>query len=470
MNAFKLTHPQSLLILPRKGKFDEVSLCLDQIIKGLRGNMNSIKIDISKWDITERVRNQLLEGLQDESHPFILPLKTIFPETFPPDANSSVTLLIRSLNEYSASTNINYKDLSHLHEILSMGLAKRNNAEIPYQSSLNYLIKNGVLTRVDEINGHISNFENPGIYRLQHASLLFKTYSASILIDPVFIYAGKNDWLGKELLPLIDAILISHSHGDHFCLTSLLQFPKTTLIIIPYIKKPSILCPDMAKILREIGFTNVIEASWYSEKIFVGDICISTLPFWGEQPWLNCESPICNFRNQGNTYLIDMMGTKSWILIDSGTEYNHSMLDLCDYVNNKFGIVDCVLSNLRSFHWKPKTIDQTGRYLLCFPESLLKKPKLWPEGELMTFGTNGMRIFLDKLQPRYFLPYAHWWQPLEKCSHKVGDKDEYDLLQEIQDSKSSQTNLNTKLVNWNVGSSARMNNNKLKIKKIFNSH
>ena len=104
------------------------------------------------------------------------------------------------------------------------------------------------------------------------------------------------------MLPDIDAVVISHSHEDHFCPASLMFFPSDTPIIIPNVKKPSMLCVDMAAILKSCGFTNIIEADWYSSHV-VGDITLHAYPFYGEQPWLNFYSPIPGFRNQGNTFV-----------------------------------------------------------------------------------------------------------------------------------------------------------------------
>jgi L-ascorbate metabolism protein UlaG (beta-lactamase superfamily) len=252
--------------------------------------------------------------------------------------------------------------------------------------------------------------DEPGIYRLQHASLLFRSQSTRIIVAPVFC-PFENYWLDALDVPVVDAILISHSHGDHFCPLTLMHYPNDVTIIVPRVEMPSMLCPDMASLLRDAGFTNVIDAPWYSKQT-VGDIQIGIYPFYGEQPWLTFCSPLAGFRNAGNTYVVDVDGLKTWFLIDSGTEHGSSMKEVCARVRAEEGEIDVVMSNLREFPWHPAQIDGSGRYLFCFPMERLENPEQWPHGRLMTFGPLGMREFLTELGAKHFFPYAHWWHPL----------------------------------------------------------
>jgi glyoxylase-like metal-dependent hydrolase (beta-lactamase superfamily II) len=244
----------------------------------------------------------------------------------------------------------------------------------------------------------------PGIYRLQHASLLFRSETTTVITDPVFT----DDWVWAGNLPRVDAVVISHGHGDHFSLASLMQFPRDTTIVVPAVARGSMLTDDMATLLRHAGFRSVVEATWYS-RVRVGDIEISVYPFYGEQPWVGFAAPVAELRNAGNTYVIDVEGHKTWILIDAGVEHGCSMIDVAAQVADDHGELDLVMSNLRVFPWHPGQIDGSGRYLFCFPIDRLEDPSSWPQGTNITLGPDGVREILRATQARHFFPYAHWW-------------------------------------------------------------
>ncbi|MCY1060380.1 MBL fold metallo-hydrolase [Nannocystis sp. SCPEA4] len=309
----------------------------------------------------------------------------------------------------------------------------------------------GLLRPAGPDASRVVDFDRPGIFRLQHASLLFRSESSAVIADPQFSYATEQDWLRRESYPNIDAILISHSHTDHFCLTSVMRFPRDTPIVVPRVRRGSLLTPPMAEILRAAGFTRVIDAEWFSTHEF-GDIRVTVYPFYGEQPWLTFASPSEDLRNWGNTYVVGANGVKTWFLIDSGREFGRSMTDLCGQVREEHGHIDIVASNLREFGWSPGQIDGKGSYLYCFPEEIVMDPRRWPDGELMTLGPHGARELLDALEPGYFLPYAHWWHPLERRSHLVDERlTEEQMLAAIRESPRGKGRLRTQLLEWHVG-------------------
>lgn len=244
----------------------------------------------------------------------------------------------------------------------------------------------------------------PGIHRLQHASLLFRSETTTVITDPVFT----DDWLWAGNLPRVDAVVVSHSHGDHFSLASLMQFPRDTTMIVPAVGRGSMLSDDMALLLRHAGFASVVEAPWYS-RVRVGDIDICVYPFYGEQPWVDFGAPVPGLRNAGNTYVFDVDGRKSWILVDAGVEHGRSMIDVAARVALDHGELDLVMSNLRVFPWHPGQIDGSGRFLFCFPIDRLEDPSCWPDGTNITLGPSGVREILRATQARHFFPYAHWW-------------------------------------------------------------
>jgi L-ascorbate metabolism protein UlaG (beta-lactamase superfamily) len=251
--------------------------------------------------------------------------------------------------------------LPDIHYLLYLcGQAKFNYDQICQQVSddmiilLDKLIKSHVVqTQPQPARG--VPVETSGVFRLQHAALLYRTKTTGILVDPQLhsnygLANLKQDITRAMLEGFVDAILISHSHYDHWNLPTLMQFAPEIPIIVPKVPRGSITCEDMKARLEGLGFDHVIAVDWYAEPIVIGDIEINVLPFYGEQPLVpeynQPKHP--DLRNWGNTYLIRTPDYTSWFLIDAGNDPMGSMRDVAEYVRQKFGIVDQVLSNFLS--------------------------------------------------------------------------------------------------------------------------
>jgi L-ascorbate metabolism protein UlaG (beta-lactamase superfamily) len=395
--------------------------------------------------IPEDGRVVFAEGLVEESE-FVLPTYVLFPDTEYP----MVTEFLRDGKRFAIQID-EPEQLSALANAFSS------------PSKLREKLREAGLLEAPSPQDPLSiRLRRPGVHRLQHASLLFNTESTSVITDPNLSYANPQQWLGLRHYPEVDAILISHSHEDHFCLASLLQFPRSTKIVVPVVERPSMLCLPMAKLLRDAGFTDVVEAPWHSE-LSVGDLHIAVYPFYGEQPWLSRPAPVPELRNHGNTYVITAGGIRSWVLIDSGREYGHAMVDECEAVRKRHGHIDVLLSNMRTFGWNPGQIDGSGRYLFCFPKEVLASPDTWPRGQCMTLGPHGIREIIDRLKPTCFLPYAHWWHPPEKRSHLIDNSyTESELLERVQSAPSTEV-LRTQLLQWNVADLLQLRDGVLRI-------
>jgi hypothetical protein len=396
--------------------------------------------------LSEDTLSALQASHRDPDYPFLIPESCLFPnDIFPLQTHiGEVCLNI----ENSAM-------LSVLRSTLSGDWENSNPKEPDYQLAQK-LISRGILTKSQR--RRVSCPPPPSIQRLQHASLLLRSEHATILTDPVF-EEFDDSWLNLVDLPKIDAVIISHSHNDHFSPLTLMQLPRETIIVVPKVERCSLLCEDMAVLLRAAGFENVIEAAWGST-VQIKDIRIHVYPFYGEQPWINFPSPIPALRNMGNTYLVDIGGFKTWILIDSGPEYDNSMLDVCQQVKEDVGEVHLVISNLREFPWHPGQIDSTGRYLFCFPLEKLKDFSSWPHGKPMTSGPQGIHDIMLDLEARYFLPYAHWWHQPSTQSHLVdGRAKESEMVRSVDEIRSPSLHAQTKahLQHWQVGDTAIWN-------------
>ena len=423
-------------ILPGQQHADLLRHDLESLLTALRSRPSAAWDQLLSAPVADDLRRLFERARAEHAGPFVLPSDVLFPkERYPIQS-------VFTGREQAALTIEDADALQMLRQVVSGEWR-----DLPEDSEAW-----GLAGDLQELGALVEpppalDCERPGIYRLQHASVLYRSASGTgIVVDPV---SGLDEagWISPLAIAGIDAVLVTHSHADHFEPLTLMQFPRHTTIVVPHVPRSSMLCPDMAAILRDAGFTNVIVAPWFS-RIRIKDVDVRVYPFYGEQPWLSFAAPVADLRNHGNTYVVEMDGCKSWLLVDSGQEYGHAMTELCEVVLRDVGSIDIVMSNLRTFSWHPRQIDGSGRYLFCFPESVLSRPDTWPTGT-MTLGPRGVHQLLSILEPRCFLPYAHWWHPRERTPHTVDpEHSEADLLAAVRDAGGP---LITEVRSWQVG-------------------
>jgi hypothetical protein len=123
---------------------------------------------------------------------------------------------------------------------------------------------------------------------LGHNTVVVRSRSSRVIVDPFLFAAGSAYPASYQPLQLrdvgpVDAVLITHSHPDHFDPASLLRFPPETRMIVPRVDRETILAVAMESRLHELGFANVQVLDWGATAL-VGDIEVHALPFYGEQP------------------------------------------------------------------------------------------------------------------------------------------------------------------------------------------
>ena len=299
--------------------------------------------------------------------------------------------------------------------------------------------------------------KTPGIFRLQHASLLYRTETTGILVDPHLHskYGNpqlKNDITRAQLEKEVDAILISHSHYDHWHYPTLMMFSPETLIVVPKVPQGTIVCEDMEARLKSLGFENVVAVDWNAEPIVVGDIRINVLPFYGEQPLVpeynQFKHP--DLRNWGNTYLIDTQYYTSWFLIDAGSDPMGSMVEVAEDVKQKFGKVDFIVSNFQPLSYNSINADLLSEgidiiaNLLSNPQILAVTNKA--EGKyLATLGPKGVAEICAIVDAKCCFPYADSWSEIGQ----PGVHDRELIEQTEQELKKIQCT--TKVVSWKIG-------------------
>ncbi len=157
-------------------------------------------------------------------------------------------------------------------------------------------------------------YSGPGM-RLRyfgHASILIETADVAILIDPTFASESSAD--GEHLSfadipPRIDAIAISHGHQDHMSAEVLLELRhRTEKIIVPRNNAGELADPSLKAVLNRLGFDSIIE-TLPLERIEVGNVSITTLPFSGEHCDLDVQAKQC--------FLIEANETKIGMFVDS---------------------------------------------------------------------------------------------------------------------------------------------------------
>ena len=104
------------------------------------------------------------------------------------------------------------------------------------------------------------------------ATTLLRLGAFTVLTDPNFLHRGQRAYLGKGLwstrrtdpalevedLPDLDAILLSHLHGDHFDREARRRLPRT---------QPVLTTPDAARTLARHGFATTGLDTWRSETL-----------------------------------------------------------------------------------------------------------------------------------------------------------------------------------------------------------
>ena len=154
---------------------------------------------------------------------------------------------------------------------------------------------------------------------LGHAALLYRQQDRFLWFDPwlmPWFAESPMPSLWTSLLPTPAAVFLTHDHDDHVDPRTLLHLPKDVPILVPSRKNRKVLYFDYLSLMRELGFTNVIELAHGESWKFEGGQVVS-VPFFGEDP--------CDLALPRNCYLISDHGHNTLVHADSGpTNDGHS--------------------------------------------------------------------------------------------------------------------------------------------------
>ena len=248
---------------------------------------------------------------------------------------------------------------------------------------------------------------------LGHNTVVVRSERSAVVLDP-FLFPHRavhppsyQPFLASDV-GRVAAVLITHSHPDHFDPGSLIQFPLDTRIVVPVLERETLLAVDMARRMRELGFTDVVSLGW-GDRLAVGDIDIEALPFFGEQP---TDGDVLHpeVRNNGNTYLVRTPAVAAVFLADSGRDHAGDVKLVAEESRRRDGPVDIVFSGYRGWVTYPVqlVLSSVGRYILFVP------PWLWGARQRLMNDVHDAVDVAERWGARWLVPYAdggapwHW--------------------------------------------------------------
>lgn len=242
-----------------------------------------------------------------------------------------------------------------------------------------------------------------------HNTVLLQTGGARILVDPYFRPASVQDLpsyqpMQARDLGRVDAVVITHSHGDHFHLGSLLTLPRDTPVLVPHVARESLFSTDCALRLRQLGFTRAEALRWGETRTF-GAATVRALPFYGEQP-TSGEGVHGGLFNEGATWLVRGPERSAAFFADAGADVRGDMRTVCDEVRRE-GAVELLFCGIRGFKLRPLFFAATTLepFLVDVPREALQVPQqlMADPFEALEYGA--------RLGARYVVPCADGGAP-----------------------------------------------------------
>ena len=227
-----------------------------------------------------------------------------------------------------------------------------------------------------------------------HAALLYRQREQCLLFDPwlmPWFAESPVPSLWGELLPRPAAIFLTHDHDDHVDPRTLAHLPKEIPVIVPSRRNRRALYYDYCALLRELGFSQVIELAHGESWKFDGGAVVS-VPFFGEDP--------CDIEMPRNCYLITDRDRNVLVHADSGpTNAGKSAV--------KEGIIDDLVKQ-----YGPMAIVFASQQQLAEIRTYAAHASLSPPGAWLETGENGYLTngYLSELvaaaRARLFVSYA----------------------------------------------------------------
>jgi L-ascorbate metabolism protein UlaG (beta-lactamase superfamily) len=158
----------------------------------------------------------------------------------------------------------------------------------------------------------LESTQDRDVIHLGHAVLMYRQRDSFLVFDPWLLpwFADSPvPSLWGPLLPRPAAIFLTHDHDDHVDPRTLLHMPKDIPVVVPSRRNRRTLYYDYLSLLRDLGFSHVIELAHGESWMFDGGAVVS-VPFYGEDP--------CDIEMPRNCYLIVDRGRNVLVHADSG--------------------------------------------------------------------------------------------------------------------------------------------------------
>ncbi|MFF8838150.1 MBL fold metallo-hydrolase [Streptomyces sp. NPDC015130] len=174
-----------------------------------------------------------------------------------------------------------------------------------------------------------------------HACVFVRHRGTTFLVDPVISYSGYSHesdgrFTFDDLPERIDNVLITHNHQDHMLLETLLKIRhRVGRVLIAKSASSSLVDPDLTRILRALGFRDVVELDDL-ETLETPGGSITALPFLGEHGDIRIRTK-CG-------WLLDLDGTRVLFAADS----TNISPQLYGQVTASVGQVDTVFIGMES--------------------------------------------------------------------------------------------------------------------------
>jgi L-ascorbate metabolism protein UlaG (beta-lactamase superfamily) len=243
-----------------------------------------------------------------------------------------------------------------------------------------------------------------------HNTVVIRDKETTIVFDPYFLptsaeYPASYQPVGVDEIGPLDAVLVTHSHRDHFDPATLLRIPASTAVYVPAVERESLLTIDMGARLTELGFTDVRHLCW-GDTVQIGSITVRAMPFYGEQP---ADGPRLHpeVRNEGCTYHVTTSGWSCVLLADSGSDQDGNIKDLATNYRSEFGPVDVVFSGYRGWATYPPQLlgSSVARYLLFVA------PAQWNVLNRLMASIDDAIDVAERWGARYLCPYGDGGAP-----------------------------------------------------------